>query len=137
MCAFNYTTDTGNVRTFWTVFNVQNAGEPGVEKIVTELWHSLLLSQHTYKYLLVCLRELIDCVHAQDLTNKTAGLLRITDAHLQELKKVWIKWHNLRVRIIFSLILIIHKEMIEMTGRTVIRSIVSFKGLINGQTGYC
>ena len=83
---------------FWTVLT---AGEPDVEKIVTELWYSLLLSQHTYKYLLVCLRELIDCVHAEDLTNKTAGLLRITDAHLQELKKVWIRWHNLKVRITF------------------------------------
>ena len=90
-----------SVSNVWTVLTFKNAGEPGVEKIVTEVWYSLLLSQHTYKYLLVCLRELIDCVHAQDLTNKTAGLLRITDAHLQELKKVWIRWHNLRVGNVF------------------------------------
>ena len=73
-----------------------------LRKLSQKFGYSLLLSQHTYKYFLVCLRELIDCVSAQDLiTKKMSALLTITDAHLQELKKVWIRWHNLKVGIIF------------------------------------
>jgi hypothetical protein len=72
-------------------------GEPGVEKMVTEAWYSILLSEQTYKYLLVCLRALIDCPRAKDLTTKTAGLISINNAHLKELKNIWTRWHNLKV----------------------------------------
>jgi hypothetical protein len=65
--------------------------------MVTEVWYSILLTEPTYKYLLLCLRALIDCPRASDLTNKTAGLISINDAHLKELKNVWIRWHNLKV----------------------------------------
>jgi hypothetical protein len=66
--------------------------------MMTEIWYSILLGEQTYKYLCICLRDLIDCPCADDVMTKTAGLISIDNTHLKELKNVWIRWHNLKVR---------------------------------------
>ena len=56
----------------------------------------------TYNYLRTSLRELIDCPCASDMTAKTAGLISMEETHLKELKKVWTRWFNLKVRCVFT-----------------------------------
>ena len=69
---------------------------------MTEIWYSLQLSEMTYNYLRTSLRELIDCPCPSDLTAKTAGLISMEETHLKELKKVWTRWFNLKVRCVFT-----------------------------------
>ena len=73
-------------------------GDSGVEKAVTEIWYSILLSEETYKLLCTSLKELINISSAHNLQLKTGGLIGVDDMQLKQLQDVWKSWLALRVQ---------------------------------------
>ncbi len=70
----------------------------GIEKAVTEIWYSILLSEATYESLCTSLEELISFASAQDLHSKTGGLITIDEMQFKRLQQVWKTWLGLRVK---------------------------------------
>ena len=73
-------------------------GDMGVEKPMTEIWYSILLTQETYELLRTSLEELISFTSAQNLLSKTAGLISVDEMHFKQLRRVWKTWLGLRVQ---------------------------------------
>ncbi|XP_028415756.1 uncharacterized protein LOC114539328 [Dendronephthya gigantea] len=74
-----------------------NGGESDVEKTVTEIWYSTLLSEGTYQCLRASLLELTGLTSAENLLSNTAGLIRVEELQFQQLQDVWKTWLGLRV----------------------------------------
>ena len=73
-------------------------GDLAIEKTVTEIWYSVLLSETTYKSLHASLQELIHFASAPNLQLKTAGLITINEMQFKQLQEVWKTWLGLRVQ---------------------------------------
>ena len=73
-------------------------GDTGIEKIVTETWYSILLSETTYESLCTSLQELISFTSAQTLESTTTGLISINQSQFKQLQPVWKTWLGLQVR---------------------------------------
>ncbi|CAB4035922.1 Hypothetical predicted protein, partial [Paramuricea clavata] len=70
----------------------------GIEKTVTEIWYSILLSQATYECLRTSLEELTSFMSAQNLQLKTAGLISVDEMQFKQLQDAWKTWLGLRVQ---------------------------------------
>ncbi len=73
-------------------------GDLKIEKTVTEIWYSILLSEAAYESLRTSLEELISFRSAQDLHSKTGGLITIDETQFKQLQQVWKTWLGLRVK---------------------------------------
>mgnify|MGYP002804043507 FL=1 len=73
-------------------------GDLGIEKVVTEIWYSMLLSLATYESLRASLKELIALTSAQNLLSETTGLISVGETQFKQIRHVWKTWLGLEVQ---------------------------------------
>ena len=72
--------------------------DDGMEKVVTEIWYSLQLSEVTFESLRTSLDELTSFTSAQDLQSQTADMITVEETQFKQLQEVWNSWLGLRVQ---------------------------------------